>query len=102
MKVNVHPNLSASDGLTEMKPDEKPDAGGEDKETVVQAFVGSADQVRIDWTAKAEGAAGLAALATVQARQDVVIDEGVIRTRAMLDLRNHAGRRDAARLRDSQ
>ncbi|MDX1945918.1 MAG: hypothetical protein SFU86_11015 [Pirellulaceae bacterium] len=83
VKVNVHPNLSASDGLTEMKPDEKPPAEAA-KETLVRAFVGAAEQVRIDWTAKAEGAAGLAALATVQARQDVVIDEGVIRTRAVL------------------
>jgi hypothetical protein len=85
VKVNVHPNLSASEALAEMgvqpQPDAPPPAA---KETLVQAFVGAAEQVRIDWTAKAEGAAGLAALATVQARQEVVIDEGVIRTRAQL------------------
>ena len=50
----------------------------------MQAFVGAADKVRIDWTAKAEGAAGLAALVTVQARQEVTIDEGVVRTRTNL------------------
>lgn len=87
VKVNVHPNLSATDALADMNAPEVPEAGqppDPTKGTVVQAFVGSADQVRIDWTAKAEGAAGLAALATVQARQEVVIDEGVIRTRAHL------------------
>jgi hypothetical protein len=87
VKVNVHPNLSATDALADMNAPEVPEAGQPPepaKETVVQAFVGSAEQVRIDWTAKAEGAAGLAALATVQARQEVIIDEGVIRTRAHL------------------
>jgi hypothetical protein len=84
VKVNVHPNLAASDALAEMGAEPQPDEEGPAKETVVQAFVGAADKVRIDWTAKAEGAAGLAALATVQARQEVVIDEGVIRTRANL------------------
>ena len=87
VKVNVHPNLSATDALADMNAPEVPEAGQPPepaKETVVQAFVGSAEHVRIDWTAKAEGAAGLAALATVQARQEVVIDEGVIRTRAHL------------------
>jgi hypothetical protein len=87
VKVNVHPNLSASDALAEMGADIPRDAGQPPepaKETIVQAFVGSAEHVRIDWTAKAEGAAGLAALATVQARQEVIVDEGVIRTRAHL------------------
>ena len=89
VKVNVHPNLSASDSLTredgaDMPPDPAAAPAAPAKETLVQAFVGAADYVRIDWTAKAEGAAGLAALATVQARQEVMIDEGVIRTRANL------------------
>jgi hypothetical protein len=91
VKVNVHPNVSASESVPEMTP---PTAPGDDPpaeqpaaakpETVVEAFVGAADLVRIDWTAKAEGAAGLTPLATVQARQEVLIDEGVIRTRANL------------------
>ncbi|MEX2176649.1 MAG: hypothetical protein WD872_19945, partial [Pirellulaceae bacterium] len=80
VKINVHPNLSASDSLAEMqtqadKPADEPSAEPADipQETLVEAFVGAAEQVRIDWTAKAEGAAGLTALATVQARQEVVI-----------------------------
>ena len=40
--------------------------------------------VRIDWTPKAEGATGMAALASVQAQQQVWIGEGVLRTRAVL------------------
>jgi hypothetical protein len=90
VKVNVHPNLAASDSLSERPavdpaaPPAAEPAAAPAKETLVQAFVGAADRVRIDWTAKAEGAAGLAALATVQARQEVVIDEGFIRTRANL------------------
>ena len=87
VKVNVHPNISATDAArrtwatrtTSRISRRKPK-----KETLVQAFVGAADVVRIDWTAKAEGAAGLAALVTVQARQEVTIDEGVVRTRANL------------------
>ncbi|MEZ6109115.1 MAG: hypothetical protein R3B96_24300 [Pirellulaceae bacterium] len=43
-----------------------------------------ADAVGFSWTAKAEGAAGLTAAVTAQARQEVTVDEGVIRTRATL------------------
>ena len=74
VKVNIEPLLAA----TEVPGDEK--AG----ETVVLAFVGAARTVRINWTPKAEGARGLEALATVRATQEVVIDEGVTRTRARL------------------
>jgi hypothetical protein len=81
VKVNVHPKLSATEASAEMANEGKPE---DKKETVVEAFVGAADQVRIDWTPKAEGAAGLTALATVQVRQEVTIDERVIRTRATL------------------
>jgi hypothetical protein len=90
VKVNVHPNVSASESVPEMAPPAAPgeeppaEAPAAKPETVVEAFVGAADLVRIDWTAKAEGAAGLTPLATVQARQEVLIDEGVIRTRANL------------------
>ena len=48
------------------------------------AFVGAAPTVRIDWTPKAEGATGLAAVASVQAEQQVWVNEGVVRTRTML------------------
>jgi hypothetical protein len=52
--------------------------------TVLQAFVGAAPTVQIDWTAKSEGAAGLAAVVNVQARHQVRIDEGVVRTQTQL------------------
>jgi hypothetical protein len=103
VKLQIHPNVSTTDSSTPAddaaKPeDAKPeDAKPEDaakadaakkanakKETAIEAFVGSAPQVRIEWNPKAEGAAGLQALVTVQARQEVTIDVGVIRTRAML------------------
>ncbi len=74
VKVNIQPLLAAT---------EVPDEAGADQ-TRVLAFVGAAPQVRIDWTPKAEGAKGLEALATVQCRQQVTIDEGVTRTRAEL------------------
>ncbi|HUE72001.1 MAG TPA: hypothetical protein VMP01_14030, partial [Pirellulaceae bacterium] len=81
VKVQVTPNLSASNA-TQPMPAEAPAEAA--KETRVEAFVGSAPQVRIDWNPKAEGAAGLEAIATVQVRQEVTIDEGVMRTRAHL------------------
>ncbi len=76
VKVNIHPLLAA----TEVPPA----AGADAKETVVLAFVGAAPTVRIDWTPKAEGAKGLAALASVQIEQQTTIEEGVTRTRATL------------------
>jgi len=54
------------------------------QETVVLAFVGAAPTVRFDWATKAEGATGLEALATVQAQQEVYLDEGVVRSRVTL------------------
>ncbi|KPK46787.1 MAG: hypothetical protein AMK72_09275 [Planctomycetes bacterium SM23_25] len=75
VKVNIHPLLAAT---------EVPPAPGAAKETVVLAFVGAAPTVRIDWTPKAEGAKGLAALASVQVEQQTTIEEGVTRTRATL------------------
>jgi hypothetical protein len=53
-------------------------------ETVLLAFFGVTPTVQIDWTPRSEGAAGLTALATVQASQTVTIDEGAMRTRAEL------------------
>lgn len=86
VKVNIHPLIAATEA-----PLEDPAPGGSERppgpaaeETVVLAFVGAAPEVRIDWTPKAEGASGLAALATVQAEQEVTIDEGVVRTLARL------------------
>ena len=48
------------------------------------AFVGTAPTVRIDWTAKAEGASGLAALASVEVQQQVRVEEAALRTHARL------------------
>ncbi len=59
-------------------------AAKKSEETVMLAFVGAAPTVRIDWTPKAEGATGLAAMASVQAEQQVWISEGVARTRTTL------------------
>ena len=83
VKVQVHPNLSTTEGGEMKKPDDAP-AAEAPKETTIEAFVGSAAQVKIDWNPKAEGAAGEKALATVQVRQEVRIEEGAMRTRALL------------------
>ena len=91
VKVNLHPLIAATEvpneAKEEKKTDEKkPDADTSKKpdETVVLAFVGAAPTVRIDWTPKSEGATGLAAVASVQAEQQVWINEGVVRTRTTL------------------
>ena len=64
--------------------DEKAPAPAPADETVLLAFVGVAPTVAIDWAPKAEGASGLAALASVQAEQSVTIQEGVVRSRTQL------------------
>ena len=82
VKVNLYPLIAATE-----VPDEKNAPGAAAKkpdETVVLAFVGAAPDVRIDWTPKAEGATGLAAVASVQTEQQVWINEGVVRTRTAL------------------
>jgi hypothetical protein len=77
VKVNIQPLVAAT---------EPPGASGEvpADETILIAFVGAAETLRIDWTAKAEGATGLEALATVEAEQQVSVDEGVVKTTATL------------------
>ena len=95
VKVNLHPLIAA----TEVPPAKLPSpsgrgAGGEGPhpegegtkadETVILAFVGTAPTVQIDWTPKSEGATGLTALASVQAEQQVWIQEGITRTRTTL------------------
>jgi hypothetical protein len=72
VKVNVRPQV-ATDG-----PDKPMPANA--KETIVAAHIGAAPEISLDWTPKAEGAAGLAALATVQTRQQVSVEEGVVRS----------------------
>lgn len=85
VNVNVQPLLAATE-----VPTAGPGAGGAlpaagAERTTIMAFVGAAPSVRIDWTPKAEGAAGLAALASVQAEQHSAVAEGVVRTRAVLN-----------------
>ncbi len=74
VKINIQPMIAATEAPAEAQAEE----------TVVLAFVGAASTVRVDWTPKTEGAAGLEALATVQAQQEVSVDEGVVRTRTRL------------------
>jgi hypothetical protein len=77
VKIKVEPNVS-------LREAEVSESAQPSKETLVEAFVGAADKLRIEWTAKAEGAAGLASLVTVEARQEVTVDDGVIHTRGTL------------------
>ena len=86
VKVNIHPLIAATEvPPAATGPAAKPSAAQKKPdETVILAFVGASPTVRIDWTPKAEGATGLAALASVQAEQQVWIQEGVMRTRTNL------------------
>ncbi len=93
VKVNVTPMIAATEEESTQaddEPDDEPDdesnedGAGKSEETVLLAFVGAADQVAIRWTAKSEGASGLAALTSVQAAQEVYLSEGSVRTRATL------------------
>ena len=93
VKVNIHPMIAAPEVPAEKaapkpkpgaKPGEAAKPAAKPEGTVVLAFVGAAPTVRIEWTPKAEGATGLAALASVQAQQQVFLGEGVTRTRAEL------------------
>jgi autotransporter-associated beta strand protein len=87
VKVNLYPLIAATEVPSDKTTDEKkPDGAAAKKpdETVVLAFVGAAPEVRIDWTPKAEGATGLAAVASVQTEQQVWVNEGVVRTRTAL------------------
>ena len=79
VKVNVRPLLAA----TEI-PDVE-DSVDRVSETVVLAFVGASQSVDIDWTPKSEGAKGLEALASVRSDQQLVVDDGMLRTRVQLD-----------------
>jgi hypothetical protein len=76
VKVNIQPLIAATE-----VPAADPAAAG----TEVLAYVGAAPQVSIDWTPKAEGASGLDVLANVEVSEQVIIDEGITRTRARLD-----------------
>ena len=73
VKVDIKPMLATTDA-----PEENAAV------THVLAFVGATPTLEINWTPKAEGAKGLKALATVKARHEVRIEEGVARTRTSL------------------
>jgi hypothetical protein len=77
VKVAVTPMIASAE-VPQPKSDKTPG------QTVVEAFVGAAPSVRIQWTARAEGAAGMEALASVETHEQVWITEGVVRTRAQL------------------
>lgn len=75
VKIDIHPLIAASD---------VPAADPKTPRSEILAFVGAAGEVRINWTPRAEGAAGLEVLAGVQTEQQVFLDENVTRTRASL------------------
>jgi hypothetical protein len=79
VKVDISPLIAATQA-----PAEGGGAARAGEQTTVLAFVGAAPSVQIAWTPKTEGATGLASLATVQAEQEVRIDDGVMRTRTRL------------------
>lgn len=76
VKVNIQPLVATTD---------EPPMMADAKETALRAFIGAAPSVRIDWMPKAEGAAGLTALASVQAEEQVSIEEGILRTTVRLN-----------------
>ncbi len=78
VQVNIEPLVAATE------PPPEPEDETPATETVLMAYVGAADRLRIDWTPRTEGAMGLEALAQVQTQQQVTIDQGVVRTRTEL------------------
>jgi hypothetical protein len=93
VKVNLRPLIAATEAPAEGEatkgdsPNFSAKNSGQSPadKTVVLAFVGAAPTVEIDWTPKAEGAAGLTALASVQADQQVWLSENVVRSRTALN-----------------
>lgn len=79
MAVQIEPMIAA----TRPTPEETPETPGDTFDLL--AFVGVADRVQLSWNPKAEGASGLEAFATVQAEQQIVIAQGVIRSTVKLD-----------------
>ncbi|MBL8829153.1 MAG: hypothetical protein JNM18_19375 [Planctomycetaceae bacterium] len=75
VKIDIKPLIAASD-----VPADNNQAG----RSRLQAFVGAADEVAIEWTPRAEGAQGLTALAHVQLDEQVFVEETVTRVRLRL------------------
>lgn len=71
VKIEIQPLIAASDVPAE------PNA----KHSQLQAFVGAAETVQVEWVPRSEGAQGLTALASATVQQQVFLDEGVMRTR---------------------
>ncbi len=71
VKIEIQPLIAASDVPSE------PNA----KHSQLQAFVGAAETVQVEWVPRSEGAQGLTALASATVQQQVFLDEGVMRTR---------------------
>ena len=90
VKVNLHPLIAATEvpGREEARRQGR-QAGRRDGRAGLRR---RCPTVRIDWTPKAEGATGLAAVASVQAEQQVWINEGVVRTRTHARLRDQPRR----------
>jgi len=89
VKVNLRPLIAATEVPASNLPSPSGrgpggEGGKSAEETVVLAFVGAAPTVEIDWTPKAEGATGLTALASVQAEQEIRVQEGISRVRTTL------------------
>lgn len=78
-KVDISPLIAASE-----IPAAEGTASRPSDETTVLAFVGAAPTVQIAWTPRAEGATGMTSLATVQAEQQVRIEDGIMRTQTRL------------------
>ena len=82
--VQIEPMIATSKKPTEptgIAPAENKIPGDE-----IQAFVGAAPEVKIVWTPKSEGAAGLSALVSAENKTQFQIDQGVARTSALVTL----------------
>lgn len=75
--VQIEPMIATSEQTVEE---------GDEQTKEILAFVGTAPEVRLTWTPKAEGAAGLAALVASNVRSQITIDSGVVRTTNAIDL----------------
>ncbi|RMF95276.1 MAG: hypothetical protein D6741_11875, partial [Planctomycetota bacterium] len=80
IKMQITPILAATETASE-----KETTDASDDASVLLAFVGATPTVTLEWTPKAEGAAGLEALVSVETKTQTVMAEGVVRTRAEFD-----------------
>ncbi|WP_460167454.1 hypothetical protein [Thermostilla marina] len=80
IKMQITPILAATEAPEKPESPETPSDA-----SVLLAFVGATPTVTLEWTPKAEGAAGLEALVSVETKTQMVMAEGVVRTRAEFD-----------------